>query len=859
MSLRTYAPALCLAFAALGCPTSDSSDPGPVDAPGGKADGIDEPLPADPPKRVILLIGDGMGLGAITGATYAKGEPLNMLSMDHAGFMTTHEHEFVTTDSAASATAIASGIKSHFGAIGVLPGTEKDEEQDPDHQVFTVVDAAQQSGWRTGLIATTSVVDATPAAFAAHRRSRKSKADIAVDLRNSGVDVLLGGGRKRFDQRSDGVNLLNRLRDDGYSIAKTKLGLRRASGNKKKVIGLLHEGDMPPVTTGERAMSLPEMVEEALIILDDENDDGFFLMVEGSQIDRREHEMLGPDAIAETLDFDDAVGVALEYARGRDDTLVIVTADHETGGLTIGDPLSLAPLTESLGGADGMAKATAFGSSNQSGPPPLDHLPLGDGTLAPAVDDARLSTSFGEMSLASRPFWFGPSFAFRAAHSPVMVPVFVEGAGSDYVARTRDNAELGARLGALIEADGEAGPAKPPEADESPTNIVVIAADMAGLPALTAAHYNRGELVLEGLPVRGLVASGATDRLVADEAAAATALAAGVRTQVGAVGMQPDGAGTTPALSFLHRAETAERLTALVTTASLSDPGVASFYAHDDGSADGAQRVDALAAFHADTNGLDLVFGGGSAEFGTDAIDDWAARGAEVELEWSDDQASAGAPLVRLIAEGQLDPAANRLDPSADQPSLEEMTAVALEHLGDADEPFAMLVYADELGRVSRGHESGAAITDAVLDLDGAVRAAVTFAQGREDTLVVVVGTRDSSISLLDNHYGFHAKHCGATDLCGGPQLLELLSIAVDSFSGADGLDDLVLQGEFGPPKLVVQSSWVTAAAHEESDQEDPGSAHLTPIFATGPAARSLGGFRRLDELGFLLGNLASQ
>ncbi|MEM6992365.1 MAG: alkaline phosphatase, partial [Myxococcota bacterium] len=599
--------ATCLTLA---CGSADTPSTAEADErPTGKADGVDDPIPATPPKRIILLVGDGMGVAAVTGAAHASDDALAMLSMPHVGFMTTHEHEYVTTDSAASATAMASGTKTHFEGVGVAPGTTADDEDDEGQHLATIIDAAKDAGWRTGLISTTSIVDATPAAFAAHRAKRKSKTGIAEDLAASGVDVLLGGGRKFFDDRSDGQNLLNQMRENsGYSIAKTSLGLKRASGSKTRVVGLLHESDMPPVTTGERVMALPTMVGEALEILDTDNDAGFFLMVEGAQIDRREHELDAVGAIEEARDFDAAVAVALDYARGRDDTLVVVTADHETGGMVIMDPAAAETRVEALGGEDDALELAASGGFGAFAPA-FTNIDLGDGTTAgQAVDDRRLTATFGDMSLASRPFWNGPTFAFRAAHTPVMVPLFAEGTGAEFVARTTDNAELGQRLRLLAEAAAAGGgDADPPAPDETtPKHVVLVVSDLIGLPALTAAHYNAGQLQATQLPVRGLVAPVAVDRLVPDAAAAATAIATGARTEAGQLSTR-DGDDLT---TLLEAAERAGRRTGIVTTGRLTDVTAGAFFGHDASGDDGA-LAEAAVGFEPASDGLDVVFAGG--------------------------------------------------------------------------------------------------------------------------------------------------------------------------------------------------------------------------------------------------------
>ena len=825
---------LALALVAVGC-GGGPTGAGPGGGAGGKADDLRDDLPTRVPRRIILLIGDGMGLGQLSGGAFAAGEPLAIFSMPEMGFFTTHEHEFVTTDSAASASAIASGAKTHFGAIGVTPGTGRAEEEDEDHQLRTVIDVAREGGWRTGLVATTSVVDATPAAFAAHRASRKSKNEIALDLSASGVDVLIGGGTRYFEKRPDGANLLSQMAGDGYSIARTATGLRRvAGGGKTRVVALLAEDEMPEA--GARAMELPDMTAEALRVLDNADPDGFFLMVEGSQIDRMSHDLDGPATVAEMRDFDAAVEVALDYARGRDDTLVVVTADHETGGLTILDPAAAAPAIDELGGAAEATRRAAFPGG--FGPPPFADLAIEGDQLGPPAGAARLTTAYGYLSLASRPFHDGLREFYQATHTPTMIATFAEGPGADYAASARDNAELGSRLRALVAAAGQGGERDPEPEAGAPRSVILVVADELGLSAWTAAHYATGPLATAGLPVAGLRATWGHDRLVPDRGAAATGIAGRAPTLPGAVGMIPGTDGNLIEVeSLLERAAAAGRRTGIVTTAALSDPALAAFYAHMDGGS-AAERADRLV-----DAGVDLVFGGGGDDFAADDLERWRGHGATVETGWSEVTGSLGDGRVRLITGGELAPARTRLGGGA-QPTLEEMTRAALDLLG-GDDVF-LLVYAG--GPAARGASLDRAglLVDEVVDIDRAVQAAVTAAAARGDTAVVVTSLRGSSLSLLDNHYGFHKGECGVEASCGGSEEFPELSVATDRVPAGGGLEDEELQDGFSPVLLHLQYAWLVQAA----GLGDPASADLVPLFAAGPGTAALEGFGTSFSLG---------
>jgi alkaline phosphatase len=822
-----------LGFLSIGC-SADLPIPPPLDPAGGKADDATGPLPDHLPKRIILMIGDGMGPAHVTGGAYLSDSRLHMLSMKEMGFISTHEHEFVTTDSAASATAMASGSKTHFGGIGVTPGTSEAEEGDTDTHLDTVMNEAMRVDWRTGLVVTTSLVDATPASFVAHRSSRSSKDEIAEDVRHSGLDVMIGGGTRWFEDRSDNQDLTQQLRDDGYSVAKTRTGLRQMDQSREKVLALLAEKDMPAVLSGDRAMTLEEMTDSALQILDNNNDDGFFLMVEGSWIDRESHALKGPSSLAEVIDFDNAVGHALEYARNRDDTLVIVTADHETGGLAILDSESTLPYRDALGGDDAAHARTDFASGFPGGPAFVDQE-TGEG-IAPA--NTSLTTAYGYMSLASRNHFSGPSFLFRATHSASMVPLFAEGPGAEFVSSIRDNADLGILLKRIVAEDGGTAPAPPEPAPETPDNVILIVSDGAGLPALTAGKYVTGSTTIIDMPVTGLIATHAKDALVSDIAAASTSLASGQSAEQGAMGR----IGNSDVANFVEAAEASGLDTALVTTSTLDDPALAGLLAHVDSASDAVEQISQLE--------LDLVFAGGLDAVDASAQADWQAQGVTVETSWSD--GTTIEPTVRFVSEGAMAPASERLDSGSEQPSLAEMTETALASLEARDNDFLMVVYADGARRVVDQQASSGALVDEISDLNAAVSVALEVAAQRGDTAVVVLSLRDSSLSVIDNHYGFHKNQCGIALRCGGTELLEDLPIAAGDIHNGEGLSDVDLQGDFSPLGMILQYAWVLQAAGSDASASSA-SANFTPLFAAGIGTKRLEGFATLAEVGEVL------
>jgi alkaline phosphatase len=274
------------------------------------------------PKNIILLIGDGMGLTQIQAATTVNGNSLNLQRCENVGMSKTSSADNYITDSAAGATAIACGVKTYNGAIGV------------DTQgvaVKSILEYAEEAGLATGLIATSTITHATPASFIAHEASRNNYEQIASDFLATDIDVFIGGGLDNFNKRQDGANLVNQLKDNGYQIALNLDELQPITSGK--VAGLLNTKAMPSIIAGRGEMLL-KASEKALEILS-KNEKGFFLMIEGSQIDWGGHVNNIEYVVTELLDFDMVVGAAIDFANMDGNTLVIVTADHETGGLTI--------------------------------------------------------------------------------------------------------------------------------------------------------------------------------------------------------------------------------------------------------------------------------------------------------------------------------------------------------------------------------------------------------------------------------------------------------------------------------------------------------------------------------------------
>jgi alkaline phosphatase len=276
---------------------------------------------AKKPKNVIFMIGDGMGIPHIYAAMIANGNQLNLERMPVGGLVKTYSANNYTTDSGAGGTALACGIKTNNYMIGLKPDSTEAE---------SILKVAERNGLATGIVVACNLTHATPAAYIANQPNRNMYEEIAADYLKTDVDVIIGGGRKNFAERADGRNLLNELEAKNYKVITNLNDLKNITSGK--LAALVYEEHNPPMP--ERGNMLPDATSTAINILKN-NKKGFFLMVEGSQIDWAAHDNDAERIIAETLDFDKAVGSALDFAAKDGNTLVIVTADHETGGMTL--------------------------------------------------------------------------------------------------------------------------------------------------------------------------------------------------------------------------------------------------------------------------------------------------------------------------------------------------------------------------------------------------------------------------------------------------------------------------------------------------------------------------------------------
>ena len=279
------------------------------------------------PKNIILLIGDGMGLSQITAGLLANGKTLQLEQFPMTGLMRTQSARQLITDSAAGATAFACGCKTNNGYIGVTAQKEP---------CLSILEQAKQQGLAVGLVASCSITHATPASFVAHVPDRAETESIATFFTETEVDLLIGGGMKYFNQRkTDQRDLCKELAQKGVvqsDFSKQKLADIQPDP-QHPFIWFAAEGE--PTSAAKGRDYLPVAARISPEFLKKRSEKGFFLMLEGSQIDWACHDKDGPRAVSEMLDFDQAIGAILRFAQQDGETLVIVTADHETGGMSL--------------------------------------------------------------------------------------------------------------------------------------------------------------------------------------------------------------------------------------------------------------------------------------------------------------------------------------------------------------------------------------------------------------------------------------------------------------------------------------------------------------------------------------------
>ena len=272
-------------------------------------------------KNVILMIGDGMSLMHIYTAWTCNRGQLWLENAQYTGLSKTPCLNRLVTDSGAGGTALSSGVKTRYHAVGV------DGDGNP---VPSLCKLAQQKGKSAGIAVTCRLWDATPATFCCHNSDRDREQEIAADYVNCGIDYAFGGGAKFFEHRNDGRNLFNELSTKGYQIARSWESLEKINSGKVFAVPYLVDTPLPD----ERGDLLARASLKGIELLN-QNKKGFFMMIEGSQLDDYGHFNQLDMLMKETHDFDRTIGAVMKWAAKDGETLVVVTADHETGGLTL--------------------------------------------------------------------------------------------------------------------------------------------------------------------------------------------------------------------------------------------------------------------------------------------------------------------------------------------------------------------------------------------------------------------------------------------------------------------------------------------------------------------------------------------
>ncbi|MCG8410312.1 MAG: alkaline phosphatase [Bacteroidales bacterium] len=308
------------------------------------------------PKYIFYFIGDGMGAPQINVTEAALNEPefqstrtksvgigsLNLRQLPVTGMQTTHAEDRYITGSAASATALATGYKTSIGTIAMNSSHTKDYK--------TIAEMAKQKGLKVGIVSSVSIDHATPACFYAHTDSRSKYQDIGQDLINSNFDYFAGGSVRHNKYKNYSItNFINDASSNGYTYINTRSAFDALNKESGKVIATLEKFktntsdgcalpyliDLDALNSPNDKITLSEFTAKGIELLD--NDKGFFLMVEGGKIDWACHANDVVSSIYNTIEFDKAIGIAINfYKKHPNETLIVVTGDHECGGLTLG-------------------------------------------------------------------------------------------------------------------------------------------------------------------------------------------------------------------------------------------------------------------------------------------------------------------------------------------------------------------------------------------------------------------------------------------------------------------------------------------------------------------------------------------
>lgn len=293
-------------------------------------------------KYVFYFIGDGMALSQINSTEIFKGtqngngpmgrQPMNFTAFSHQGVQRTQSADTFITESAAAGTALATGNKTNNDILGM----------DPTKSVKfkTMAEMAKEKGMKVGIVSSVSLDHATPGAFYAHQPTRKNYYEIGQEMINSNFDYFAGGGLLApTGKKKDQPNLLDIAKQKGYQVALSIEEIQKIGRGSGKTIAIApnlaaEEAMSYEIDRGEK-VSLAEFTRKGIEVLDNQN--GFFMMVEGGKVDWACHANDAATTVKDVMAFEEAIAEALKfYAKHPDETLIVVTGDHETGGMTIG-------------------------------------------------------------------------------------------------------------------------------------------------------------------------------------------------------------------------------------------------------------------------------------------------------------------------------------------------------------------------------------------------------------------------------------------------------------------------------------------------------------------------------------------
>lgn len=402
------------------------------------------------PKNIILIIGDGMGHASLTASRiWSQGSQgaLNMETLDFMGAAKTYSASGFVTDSAASGTALSTGVKTYNGAIGL--SWAKKDPSGRSRKLQHIIEVMKNSGKATGVITTTRVTHATPAAFYAHVKQRNMEDEIALMVKDSSLDLLMGGGKKHFfpknkmgervfKGRKDGRNIAKDLKKSGWSYvgSKSEMIAYKEKSLKGPLLGLFNPSHMSYETerlskAKDLEPSFTEMSEFAVDFLSD-NKEGFFLMIEAGRIDHASHKNDIVNMIQETLALDDFVGKILKNPIMKD-TLLVITADHETGGLALNGYGDMARTK-----GDELLKIENIGHYSQS-----SYISWGSGPNSKENPKASKEKFFHSVA----------QYDADASHTAVDVPILSSGPGASSFIGYMNNTEIPKRILSLLDLE----------------------------------------------------------------------------------------------------------------------------------------------------------------------------------------------------------------------------------------------------------------------------------------------------------------------------------------------------------------------------------------------------------------------